>query len=48
MIFGTAAEAPQAVNFYIKNGFKPYKTIKNFFINNYKKPVYDGKRFARI
>lgn len=40
---GTAAEAPQAVNFYIKNGFKPYKTIKNFFTDNYKKPVYDGE-----
>ena len=40
---GTAAEAPQAVNFYVKNGFKPYKIIKNFFTENYEKPVYDGE-----
>ena len=40
---GTAAEVPQTVSFYTKNGFKPYKTIKNFFIENYEKPVYEGK-----
>lgn len=40
---GTSAETPQSVKFYVKNGFKPYKTIKNFFTENYEKPIYDGE-----
>lgn len=38
---GTAYNIPKAAKFYGKLGFIPFKTIKNFFIDNYPEPIFD-------
>ena len=40
MIVGTTENN---IPFYVKCGFdKYYKTVKNFFVDNYKEPIWDG------
>lgn len=39
---GTACEVPYILEFYKKHGFEEESIIKNFFTDNYDKPVYDG------
>ena len=43
LVLGTG-ENIRTLNFYKKRGFKETHRIKNFFTNNYQKPVYENGR----
>lgn len=42
MIVGTADTGKMEISFYEKNGFKKYDVRKDFFIENYKKPIIEN------
>ena len=42
IIVGTADAATKEIQFYEKNGFKKYDVKKNFFIENYSKPIIEN------
>ncbi len=47
LLVGTGDVNYRQINFYTKNGFKTHSVRKNFFLDNYKKPIYDdGKQLV--
>lgn len=42
LIVGTASIGVRQINFYEKNGFVKFDVRKNFFIENYKKPIFEN------
>jgi ribosomal protein S18 acetylase RimI-like enzyme len=42
MLVGTSDTTQDQIRFYTRCGFQYDHTIKNFFIDNYKKPIYDS------
>jgi GNAT superfamily N-acetyltransferase len=40
MLVGTG-DVPSILAFYAKRGFVPSRTVKNFFIDNYERPMFD-------
>lgn len=43
MIVGTG-DSDKTLAFYKSLGFTPYRKVKNFFVDNYAKPIYEGTR----
>ena len=42
IIVGTADNGINQIRFYERNGFVKYAIKKNYFIDNYTKPIFDG------
>ena len=41
ILVGTGNSSLKNISFYKNHGFKYYKTIENFFIENYSQPIYE-------
>ena len=42
IIVGTGDCGISQINFYEKNGFRKYDIRKNFFIDNFEKPIFEN------
>src|SRR5690554_2001715 len=42
LVVGTADATDKQINFYQKNGFKPFGIRRNFFIENYPEPIFEN------